>query len=110
PLRFRKDRFESAADRLLEPRSLLQPFRPADDRRQRGVQLVGDAGDRLPESGHFFGLKQLMIDVARFIVELLALADVAHERLEPQAVIVGWRSRARRSPHPHPAAFWAGPR
>ena len=78
----REDRLEAAADRLVERRSLRQPLRPAEDRRQRVVQLVRDAGDRLPERGHLLGLQQLVIDVARFVVELLALADVAHERFE----------------------------
>ena len=60
-----------------------------------------------PERGHLLGLQQLVIDVAGFVVELLALADVAHERLEPQALIVGWRIGARRHLHPHRVAVGA---
>ena len=46
-LRFAEDRLEAAADRVVERRSLRQPLGPAEDRRQRVVQLVRDAGDRL---------------------------------------------------------------
>src|SRR5262249_6428106 len=48
-----------------------------------------------------------VVDVARFIVELLALADVAHERLEPQTVTVGRWIRARRHLHPYRVAVGA---
>ena len=56
---------------------LREPLGPAEDRGERVVQLVRDAGDRLAERRHLLGLQQLVIDVARLVVELLALADVA---------------------------------
>ena len=45
-----------------------------------------DARDGLPERGHLLGLQQLVVDVARLVVQLLALADVADERLEAEAL------------------------
>ena len=69
---------------VVERRALRQPLGPAEDRRERVVQLVRDAGNRLAERGHLLGLQQLVIDVARLVVELLALADVAHQRLDAQ--------------------------
>jgi hypothetical protein len=39
-----------------------------------------DAGDGLAEGGRFFRLEQLLIQVARLIVELLPFADVTNER------------------------------
>ena len=51
-----------------------------------------DAGDRLTERRHLLGLQQLVIDVARLVVELLALADVADERLDPHAAVGRRRS------------------
>ena len=91
-----EDRFEAAAHRFVERRALRQPLGPAEDRRQRVVQLVGDAGDRLPERGHLLGLQQLVIDVARFVVQLLALADVAHQRFDAQRL--DRRPARRRAP------------
>ena len=64
---------------------LGEPLRPAQDRRERVVQLVRDAGDRLAERRHLFGLQQLLVQVARLVVELLPLADVADERFDPAA-------------------------
>ena len=52
---------------------------------------MSDAGDRLPERRHLLGLQQLMMDVAGLVVELLALADVAHDGLDaigPVALVV----------------------
>ena len=83
-LGFAEDGLEAAADRLVERRSLRQPLGPAEDRRERVVQLVRDAGDRLAERRHLLGLQQLVIDVARLVVELLALADVADQRFDAQ--------------------------
>ena len=70
-------RSRSSIERLFR-----QPLRPAQDRRQRVVQLVRDARDRLSKRGHLLRLQQLLIQVARLIVELLPLADVANERDE----------------------------
>ena len=84
-LGFAEDRFEAAAHRLVERRALREPLGPAEDRRERVVQLVRDAGDRLAERRHLLGLQELVIDVARLVVELLALADVADERFDADA-------------------------
>ena len=92
-LRFAEDRLE-AAPRLIVHRALRQPFRPRQDRRQRVVQLVRDAGDGLPERGQFFRLQQLMVEIARLVLEPLALADVAHQRLDANAA----RRTARHAP------------
>ena len=73
----------------VERRRLREPFGPAENRRERVVQLVRDAGNGLAERGHFLGLQQLVIDVARLVVELLALADVADERLDAQDAVAG---------------------
>ena len=84
-LRFAQDRFETAA-RLLVDRFLREPFRPGEDGCERIVQLVRHARDGLPERGELLGLEQLVIQVARLILEALALADVAHQRLDADAV------------------------
>ena len=83
-LGFAEDGLEAAAHRVVERRALREALGPAEDRRERVVQLVRDAGDRLAERGHLLGLQQLVVDVARLVVELLALADVAHERFDAQ--------------------------
>ena len=78
-----------------------QAFGPAENGRERVVQLVCDARDGLPERRHLFGLQQLVKNVAVLIIELLALADVAHERFEAQAAVSRWRVGARRHLDPH---------
>ena len=98
---FGEDGLEPAAHRLFE-RALREPFGPAEDRRERVVQLVRDAGDRLPERRHFLGLQQLVVDVARFVVQLLALADVADERFDAQAAGPRPAYRRARSAPPTP--------
>ena len=45
-----------------------------------------DAGNGLAEGGHLFRLKELLVQVARLVVELLAFADVADERHERSGV------------------------
>ena len=80
--RLAEDDVEAAPDRRIERLALGEPLGPAEDGGERVVQLVGDAGDRLAERGHLLGLQQLVVDVARLVVELLALADIAHERFE----------------------------
>ena len=80
---------------FLERRALRQPLGPAEDRRQRVVQLVRDAGNRLAERRHLLGLQQLVIDVARLVVELLALADVADQRFDAQRLAVRRQASAR---------------
>ena len=97
-LRLAQDGLEAAL-RLLVDRSLREPLGPGQDRRERVVQLVRDAGDRLAERGELFRLQQLVIQIARLILEPLALADVAHQRLD-----AGRRRRraARRAPSPRP--------
>ena len=99
-LGFAEDRLEAAADRLVERRALRQALGPAEDRRERVVQLVRDAGDRLAERRHLLRLQELVIDVARLVVELLALADVADERLDAQRAVVARRIGARRQLDP----------
>ena len=49
---------------------------------------MGDARDGLAERRHLLGLEQLVIDVAGFVVELLALADVPDERFDAQAAVL----------------------
>ena len=70
--------------RFVVGRPFGEPLRPRQDRGERVVQLVRDAGDGLPERRHLLGLQQLVVDVARLILELLALADVANERVDAQ--------------------------
>ena len=72
--------------RLLVDRSLREPLGPGEDRRKRVVQLVRDAGNRLAERGELLRLQQLVIQVARLIFKPLALADVAHQRFDADAV------------------------
>ena len=71
---------------------LRQALGPAEDRRERVVQLVRDAGNGLAERGHLLGLQELVVDVPRLVVQLLALADVAHQRLDAQGAVCGPRS------------------
>ena len=54
-----------------------------------------DAGDRLAERGELLRLQQLMIEIARLILEALALADVAHQRFDAKR---RRRTRPRRGP------------
>ena len=63
------------------------------------VQLVRDAGDRLAERRELLRLQQLMIEIARLILEALALADVAHERFDAQAVAAALGVRRHLDPH-----------
>ena len=58
---------------------LRQTLGPREDRRQRVVELVGDAGDGLTECRELLCLKKLMVQVARLFLELLSLADVADQ-------------------------------
>ena len=100
----RQDRLEAAAQRFVEAFPLRQTLGPAEDRGERVVQLVRDAGDRLSERGHFFGLQQLVVDIARLVVQFLPLADVAHQRFDPDGVrprvVAVSRFGARRQLHP----------
>ena len=82
-LGFGEDGVEPAA-RLLVDRTLRQPLGPGEDRRERIVQLVRDAGDRLAERRELLRLQQLVVEIARLVLEPLALADVAHQRLDAQ--------------------------
>ena len=79
--RLAENHLDAAAGLVIE-RALGQPLRPAENGGQRIVQLVGDTGNRLAERRHLFGLQQLLVQIARLIVELLPLADVPDERLE----------------------------
>ena len=58
-----------------------------------------DARDRLAQRRHLLGLQQLVIDIARLVVQLLALADVADERLHPHAAVGGGVAAAVNSTH-----------
>ena len=58
-----------------------------------------DAGDRLAERRELLGLQQLMIEIARLILEPLAVADVAHERFDAHAVAAGLGVRRDLDPH-----------
>ena len=66
-----------------------------------------DAGHGLAERRHFLRLQQLLIEVPRLVVQLLALADVADERLDAHGVIVGGRVGARRELDPDGVAVGA---
>ena len=58
-----------------------------------------DAGDRLAERGELLGLQQLMIEIARLILEALAIADVAHQRFDAQTVAAALGVRGHLHPH-----------
>ena len=105
--RFAEDRVEPAADRRFEGRPLREPLGPTQDRGQRVVELVRDAGDRLAERGHLLGLQELVIDVARFVVQFLALADVADQRFDADGAVFGRRVGARRDLDPDGAVVGA---
>ena len=70
---------------------------------ERIVQFVSHARDRLAERGHLLGLQQLVIDVARFVVQLLAFADVADERFDADAAVALRGRRHARSIPPRRA-------
>ena len=97
-LRLAEDGLEAAPRFLVDLRGgpLRQPLGPRQDRRERVVQLVRDAGNRLPERREFFGLQQLVIQIARLILELLALADIAHQRVDADRSILRRRIGMRR--------------
>ena len=63
------------------------------------VQLVRDAGDGGAERRHLLGLQQLAVEVAGLVLEPLAVADVAHEGVEPQQPLAGGLGVGR---HLHP--------
>ena len=83
------------------------PLGPHQDRGERVVQLVRDAGDRLAEDRHLLGLEQLLVEIARLLFELAALADVAQQRVDLQRI--GRRPRLRLAGHldPHRRAVGA---
>ena len=62
-----------------------EPLGPRQDRGERVVQLVRDAGDGLAERRHLLGLQQLVVQVARLVLELLAIAHVADQGLDADA-------------------------
>ena len=96
PFGLGKDGVETAAHRIVERRPMRQPLGPAQDRGERVVQLVRDAGNRLAERRHLLRLEQLVIEIARLVVQLLALADVAHERFDATAPFSSAAIGARR--------------
>ena len=77
------NRIEIASRQLVEP-AARQPLGAGEDRAEWIVQLVRDARDRLTERRQFLRLRKLMEQVARLVLELLALGDVAHHRFEPE--------------------------
>ena len=56
PLRFAQDRFETAFGLIVDV-PLRQALCPGENRREGIVQFVGDARNRLAESGQLFGLQ-----------------------------------------------------
>ena len=62
-----------------------QAFGPRQDRRERIVQFVRDAGDGLAERGHFFGLEHLVTAVSILVVPLLPLRHVTDQRFDDAA-------------------------
>ena len=80
-LRLREDRLDPA------PRGGVhlarrQALGPREDRRERIVQLVRHTGDRLAECGQLLRLQQLGVEIARLVVELLALAHISQQCLD----------------------------
>ena len=63
-------------------RPVRESLGPCEDCGQRVVQFVGNPRDRLPERGQLLCLKELVVKIARLILELLPLADVTHERFD----------------------------
>ena len=105
--RFAEDRFEAAPNWFVERGALRQSLCPAEDGRQRIVQLVRDAGDGLAERGHLLCLQQLVINVPRLVVEFLALADVADERFHSERSVAGRHVRGGGQLHPDRALIRA---
>ena len=68
--------------RLVVDVAFGQPLGPRQDRGEWIVQLMRHAGDGLAECGHLLRLLHLVASVSRLIVPLLALADIADERLD----------------------------
>ena len=95
PFGLAEDGLEGPAQ-LRVHRLVGQALRRGEDRGQRVVQFVGHARDRLTERRQLLGLQQLLVEVARLVVEPLALGDVAHHRRERHAS----RRRRRGSPWP----------
>jgi hypothetical protein len=54
-----------------------------------------------PSAGELLGLQQLVVQVARLILEALPLADVAHQRLDADAALVGLGVRGDLHPDRH---------
>jgi len=81
--------------------------RSAQDGGERVVELVRDARDRLAERRHLLGLQQLGVEIAGLVVELLALADVAHQRFDPHAAAVFAQAIGVRG-HLHPDRIAVG--
>ena len=70
-------------------RQFRQPFRPAENRRQRVVQLVRHARHQLADRRQLLVLQQLLVQLPRAIVEPLALGGVAQERVDQDAAALG---------------------
>ncbi len=85
-LGFVKDDLDPAL-RAVVQRLLDEALGPREHRGERVVQLVRDAGNRLSQRGHLLGLHQLLIQIARLVVELLSFADVADERVDVESGI-----------------------
>ena len=100
-LRLAQDDVESAPHRVVGIGVLRQPLGPRQNRRQRIVQLVGHARDRLPQRRHFFGLQELVVEIARLHLELLPLAHVAHQRLDAHGAGMVGRFGSGRHLDPH---------
>ena len=85
-----EDRLEAALRLLVDfrRRALRQPFGPRQDRGERVVQLVRDAGNRLAERRQLLGLQELVIQIAGLVLEFLALADVADEGIDADRSIL----------------------
>ena len=62
---------------------LRETLGPRQNRRQWIVQFVGDARNRLAKRRQLLCLEQLVIQIPRLILESLAFADVAHQRVDP---------------------------
>jgi hypothetical protein len=98
PLRFPEDGLQAAAN-LLVDLSLGKTLGPGENGRERIVQLVRDARNRLSERRQLLGLEELMIQVARLVFETFPLADVTHQRFDTQAVAAALGVSGDLDPH-----------
>jgi hypothetical protein len=79
------DRIEVASRLVVEP-AAREPLRARQNRRERIVELVRHPRHGLPERRQFLGLRQLMVEVARLVLQLLPLCDVVNDRFDAKSL------------------------